>query len=74
MLAELVACHDAALDPASASAGADFEALLAAAAEPLLDSIERSSEALDPNASSRWGGVWAPGGRGSHCEGARKNR
>ncbi|KAL6778946.1 COG6 [Auxenochlorella protothecoides x Auxenochlorella symbiontica] len=53
MLAELVACHDAALDPASASAGADFEALLAAAAEPLLDSIERSSEALDPNASSR---------------------
>lgn len=64
MLAELVACHDAALDAASASAGADFEALLAAAAEPLLDSIERSAEALDPNASSRSGWCNKGGGIG----------
>ncbi|KAK2077228.1 hypothetical protein QBZ16_004862 [Prototheca wickerhamii] len=57
VLADLVACHDSAIDAACAAAGAEreggFEALLDAAAEAALECVRASAEALDPRAPAR---------------------
>ena len=57
-LADIISSFEASYEASQGeSVEAEFAPILAAAVDPLVQVIQRSSEALNPTSPSRWGGI-----------------